>query len=137
MRSWLVVGAIVAVVAGCGDDAQVVDLPYESANTAKSAGSEALNAWLAEARGKTVRWSGRVVEAQRVRGDDFVEEALVLIDMDNGAAGAEAPDVIMQIPVSQVDVLSPGQTVTYVATVRDIERSWDTELIRLELKEIN
>ena len=115
----------------------MIDLPYESANTAKAAGSEAFNAWLTEARGKTVRWSGRVVEAQRVRGDDFVEEALVLIDMDNGAAGAEAADVIMQIPVSKVDALSPGQAVTYVATVRDIERSWNTELIRLELKEIN
>ena len=115
----------------------MIDLPYESANTAKAAGSEAFNAWLTEARGKTVRWSGRVVEAQRVRGDDFVEEALVLIDMDNGAAGAEAADVIIQIPVSKVDALSPGQAVTYVATIRDIKRSWNTELIRLELKEIN
>ncbi len=137
MRSWLVVGAIGAVLAGCGDDAQVVDLPYEAAKAAKAAGDAALSSWLADARGKTVRWSGHVVEAQRVRGDDFIEEALVLIDMDEGAAGAEAPDVIMQIPVSQVDALGPGQAVTYVATVRDIERSWGTELIRLELKEIN
>jgi hypothetical protein len=87
-------------------------------------------------KGKAVRWTGRITEVSRQRGDDYIEEAYLFVDMDPPGQGSAAADVTFQMPVSAAATSKPGQPVTFLAVIREFERGAEGVLLKMELKEL-
>lgn len=87
-------------------------------------------------KGQTVKWSGRVVESVRQFGDDYIEEGLLLVDLDADGQVTKAADAVFMIKPSQIDSFKPDQPVTFVAVIREFEKGQDGPVLKLELKEI-
>ncbi|MBK8908084.1 MAG: hypothetical protein IPM60_09280 [Rhodospirillales bacterium] len=141
MRSvYATAAAMVAVlgVTACGDgEPEVADIPYDQVRAAMEGDAAAWRSYSSEIKGKTVRWTGRMVRAERVRGDDYVEEGEAYIDMDADGQGSPAPDVVLQIPVSQVDALNtPERPVTFRATILGFVPAEGGQMIEMNLKEL-
>lgn len=102
------VAAILAALAACGEP-PIEDIAFEDTRTAAREGNDAF----AEYKGKRVRWTGQTVTVERRFGDDYAEEAWLLLDMD-GVAGH---DVEVPVKLSQRDAFAVGQPVTFVATI--------------------
>ncbi len=123
------------VVAACGET-EVSDVSFGQVREAMAGDGAGFDQYFPSVKGKAVRWTGRVTESARRRGDDFVEEGHLFVDMDEPGAGSEDPDVTFQIPVSAIDTLKPGDPVTYVAIIREFERTDGRILLKLELKSL-
>ncbi len=83
-------------------------------------------AWEA-VRSKKVRWTGKVVQALMIHGDDFVKEFYLRYDPDFGA-GTFAE---VQINPSQAEDFKPGQAVTVTALILSHEKENETILVKL------
>jgi hypothetical protein len=119
----------------CDGGEKKADLPFAPVREAMDKDAQAFAAYFQTIKGQPVTWTGRVTEVLRQRGDDYVEEAYVFVDMD--ASGREAADVTFQIPVSAVDKLQVGQPINYVAVIREFERNDNAVVLKLELKQLN
>ena len=138
MRTFVAVGLVSSglLLAACdGGQEEPAAIVYPEIRAAMDGGDAAA---LDTYKGALVRWTGQVVEARRQFGDDYAEEGVLLVDMDTPAAGQEPePDVSLLIPPSKVPELTPGQPITFVAVIREIERRGRGEpLLRLELKNL-
>ena len=126
-------GLLLVACDGAGEPSNIV---YPDVRAAMEGDAAAFDTY----KGKTVRWTGQVVEAIRQFGDDYAEEGVILVDMDAppDAAGQEPePDVSLLIPPSRVPELIPGQPVTFVGVIREIQRGGRGErLLRLEFKSL-
>ena len=78
-------------------------------------------------RSKKVRWTGKVVQALMIHGDDFVKEFYLRYDPGFGA-GAFAE---VQINPSQAEDFKPGQAVTVTALILSHEKENETILVKL------
>jgi hypothetical protein len=138
MRAFAAVGLIFSslLLATCDGAEEPSNIVYPDVRAAMNGDTAAFDAY----KGETVRWSGQVVESRRQFGDDYVEEGVLLVDMDapRDAAGQKPePDLSLLIPPSKVPELTPGQPITFVAVIREIEkRSRGEPLLRLELKNL-
>lgn len=134
MRSVLWLGLLCAGLglAACGGEVPAADTPYDDVRAAIAGGS------LGDYRGQTVRWTGTVAEARRQFGDDYIEEGVLLVDMDDAAEDDGAPDLIMTTPAAAVDDLEVGNPVTFIAVIRETQRHPGSggTLLRMELKEL-
>jgi hypothetical protein len=138
MRAVVAIGLVSSglLFAACDGAEEPSNIVYPDVRAAMEGDAAAFDAY----KGETVRWTGRVVEARRQFGDDYAEEGVLLADMDapRDAAGQEPePDVSLLIPPSKVPELTPGQPVTFVGVIREIQRGARGErLLRLELKSL-
>ena len=121
----------------CDGGEKKADLPFAPVREAMDKDAQAFTAYFQTIKGQTVTWTGRVTEVSRQRGDDYVEEAHLFVDMDAPGQGKEAADVTFQIPVSAVEKLQVGQPVNYVGVIREFERSDNAVVLKLELKQLN
>lgn len=121
----------------CDGGEKKADLPFAPVREAMDKDAQAFAAYFQTVKGQTVNWTGRVTEVLRQRGDDYVEEAYLFVDMDAPGQGREAADVTFQIPVSAADKLQAGQPVNYVAVIREYERTDNAVVLKLELKQLN
>ena len=76
---------------------------------------------------EVVRWTGKVVQALMIHGDDFVKEFYLRYDPGFGA-GAFAE---VQINPSQAEDFKPGQAVTVTALILSHEKENETILVKL------
>lgn len=124
------------LLATCDGAEEPSNIVYPDVRAAMDGDAAAFEAY----KGKTVRWTGQVVESRRQFGDDYIEEGLLLVDMDAPRDAAEQepePDLSLLIPPSKVPDLTPGQPVTFVGVIREIQRSGGNErLLRLEFKSL-
>ena len=135
--AWIVTGVLLStVLSACGEGEQVSDLKFAEVRKAKDGGQDALRSYVEEVRGKKVRWSGTVTEALRERGDDYIEIAFLLVDVDAKGEGSPDADVIFEIKPSQVDELPSGQNVTFVGAIREVDRRGDGSLLMIEVDEV-
>ncbi len=130
--------AVLAILglAGCGEEptSEVdIDSLLQKAAANDSAPFEAA---FAEVKGKKVAWSGAVVESQRVFGDDYVEEGILIVDVDPASAPPEA-EVRFNIPPSRIDDFKPGQAVKFTGIIREFELRNGPPLLVLEMKDVN
>lgn len=138
MRAFAAVGFILGglLLAACDGGKKPSNIAYSDVRAAMDGDAAAFDAY----KGETVRWNGQVVESRRQFGDDYVEEGLLLVDMDaarDGARQEAEPDLSLLIPPSKVPELTPGQPVTFVGVIREIERGGrGRPLLRLELKSL-
>lgn len=134
----LAVSATIAALslAACGDGGEVVDIPFTEVRLAMDGGSQGFDAYFPSIKGKTVRWTGRVVDSYSVMGDHYMEQGFLMVDMDTGGPDSAAPDVTLRIPVPKVDSLKPGDPVTFVASIIRFERKPEGVLLVLELDEL-
>ncbi|MCW5699048.1 MAG: hypothetical protein KIT00_04340 [Rhodospirillales bacterium] len=124
-------------MAACDGGSEVAEVPFSKVREALDGEVQAQQAYFDTIKGKTVRWSGHIVRADRVHGDDYVEEGHLLVDMDEAGQGSPAADVTFEIPVSKIDPLNkPGEPVTFVATILALTTSNDGPLIQMNLKEL-
>ena len=121
----------------CDGGDKKADLPFAPVREAMDKDAQAFAAYFQTVKGQPVNWTGRVTEVLRQRGDDYVEEAHLFVDMDPPGQGKEAADVTFQIPVSAVQKLQVGQPVNYVAVIREFERTDNAVVLKLELKKLN
>lgn len=121
----------------CDGGEKKADLPFAPVREAMDKDAQAFAAYFQTIKGQTINWTGRVTEVSRQRGDDYIEEAYLFVDMDQPGQGQEAADVTFQIPVSAVDKLQAGQPVNYVAVIREFERNDNAVVLKLELKKLN
>jgi hypothetical protein len=134
---WLVTGVLLStLLSACGNGEPVSDLKFTDVRKAKDGGPDALRSYVEEVRGKKVRWSGTVTEGRREHGDDYMEIAYLLVDVDAPGEGSPDPDVIFEIKPSQVDELPAGQKVTFVGTIRELDRRGDGTMLVLEVDEV-
>jgi hypothetical protein len=140
MMRVLVAAGLVAsglAVAGCDGGQAPSNVAYPEVRAAVDGGDAAA---FDRYKGETVRWTGQVVEARRRFGDDYAEEGVLFVDMDESAESAATdlePDVTFLIPPSKVPEMTAGEPVTFVAVVREVERGATGErLLRLELKDL-
>lgn len=136
MRWWSLIvgiGGLILVLGACGEDADEVSaVTFPEVRAAVDQGPSGLD----PIKGETVRWSGRVVEALSQRGDDYVEEGVVLVDMDSEGQRPE-PDVIFNVAPSKLESLESGKPVAFVAVIREMTRGTAGEpLLRVELKKL-
>ena len=134
-----VLGGLISIgllLAACDGAEAPSNIMYPDVRAAMDSDAAAFEVY----KGKTVRWTGQVVESRRQFGDDYIEEGLLLIDMDapRDEAGQELePDLSLLIPPSKVPKLTPGQPVTFVGVIREIQRSdRGRRVLRLELKSL-
>jgi hypothetical protein len=123
-------------LAACDGGGKTADIPFGQVREAMNKDAAAFQTYFPSIKGQTVQWSGRVTEVSRQRGDDYVEEIHLFVDMDQAGHGSDAADVTFQIPVSAAETVKAGQPVSYVAVVREFERNADGVLLKLELKEL-
>lgn len=129
--------AVAPWLAACDGGDKKADLPFAPVREAMDKDAQAFAAYFQTIKGQTVNWTGRVTEVSRQRGDDYVEEAHLFVDMDPPGQGKDAADVTFQIPVSAVDKLQVGQPVNYVAVIREFQRDDKAVVLKLELKQLN
>ncbi len=123
-------------LAGCGEEpiSEVnIDSLLQKAATNDPAAFEAA---FAEVKGKKVAWNGAVVESQRVFGDDYVEEGILIVDVDPAGAPPVA-EASFNIPPSRIDDFKPGQAVKITGIIREFELKNGVPLLVLEMKELN
>jgi hypothetical protein len=138
MRAFVAIGLVLSglLLAACDGAKEPSNIVYPDVRAAIEGDPAVFDTY----KGETVRWTGQVVEAIRRFGDDYAEEGLLLVDMDapRDAAGQEPePDVSLLIPPSRVPELTPGQPVTFVGVIREIQRDGrGGRLLRLELKSL-
>lgn len=118
------------LVAAC-DDATVSELGPSEVRVAIADAADPVAA-LKPYAGTRVRWSGTVVAVEKSYEDDFVEVARVLVDLDQAAAGAGVADVAFGIKPSAAGALQPGESVTFVGKIRELDRSTTPPLILME-----
>jgi hypothetical protein len=128
--------ATVPCLIGCDNSGKVTDIPFANVRAAMDQDTQAFKGYFQSIKGQTVRWTGRITEVRRQRGDDFVEEAHMFVDMDEAGRGSPAADVTFQIPISALETRAAGQPVTYVAVLREFERTSDGTLLKMELKSL-
>jgi hypothetical protein len=119
----------------CGDGGEVSDIKFSDFRVAMDGDQAAFITYFDAIKGKTVRWTGRVTESIRQHGDDYIEEGILLVDMDPTGQGSGAADVRFSIPVSKIDTFKPDQPVTYVAVIREFEQTDNGPVLKLELKD--
>lgn len=140
MRHWLLMVMLVAVtgLAACDDSGgNTAELAFAPVREAMDKDAQAFAAYFPAIKGKAVSWTGRVTEVSRQRGDDYIEEAHLFVDMDPPGPGKGAADVTFQIPLSTAAKLQVGQPVSYVGVIREFDRSDDGVILKLELKQLN
>jgi starvation-inducible outer membrane lipoprotein len=134
---WLAMGLLLSpLLVACGEGETVSDLKFSDVRKAKDGGPDALRSYVQEIRGKKVRWSGVVTEAVREHGDDYMEIAFLLVDLDAKGEGSPDADVIFEIKPSQIDALPAGQDVTFVGAIRELDRRGDGTMLMLEVDEV-
>jgi hypothetical protein len=134
---WMTMALATGVwLAACDGGGKTADIPFPQVREAMNKDAQAFAAYFDTIKGKTVRWTGRITEVSRQRGDDYVEEAYLFVDMDQAGQGSQAADVTFQIPVSAVETSKAGQPVTFLAVVREFERNADGVLLKMELREL-
>ena len=119
----------------CGDGGEVSDIQFSDIRVAMDGDEAAFITYFDTIKGKSVRWTGQVVESIRQYGDDYIEEGVLTVDMDSPGQGTGAADVRFSIPVSKIDTFEPGQPVTYVAVIREFEQGDNGPILKLELKD--
>ena len=138
MHAIVAIGLVLSglLLAACDGAEEPSNVAYPDVRAAMTGDAAAFDAY----KGETVRWTGQVAEARRQFGDDYAEEGVLLVDMDapRDATGQEPePDVSLLIPPSRVPELTPGQPVTFVGVIREIQRGGRGErLLRLEFKSL-
>lgn len=134
----LVVGitAVLGLSACDGGNETVSELQVAEVREAMSGDPAAFETYFANIRGQKIKWSGRVVESAKRYGDDYIEEGHLYVDLDAEGQGTKAPDAQFMIKPSQVESFKPDQPVTFVAIIREFEKSPDGPMLKLELKEI-
>lgn len=135
--TWIVTGVLLStLLSACGEDEPISDLTFADVRKAKDGGPDALRSYVGEIRGKKVRWSGTVTKALRERGDDYIEIAFLLVDVDAQGEGSPDADVIFEVKPSQIDDLPAGQNVTFVGAIRELDRRGDGSLLMIEVDEV-
>ena len=134
------VGIAIGIVAGlglaaCGDE-PASDIQVVEVRDAMNGDPAAFETYFDGIKGKTVKWSGRVVESIRQHGDDYIEEGVLTVDLDAEGEGTKAADAKLDIKPSQIDSFKPDQPVTFVAVIREFEPGPDGPVLKLEMKEV-
>jgi len=137
--AWIVTGVLLStLLSACGDDKPAVsEVPFADVRKAMDAGEESFRSYSKDISGKTVVWSGVVTETVREHGDDYIEIGFMLVDFDAAGAGSPAADVIFEIKPSQIDEFQPGDNVTVVGVVRELEKRGNATLLKLEMKDLD
>ncbi len=130
--SLLAVALFAATLAAC-EEQEVSDLGHEATKEAVQSGDR--NAF-EPYKGTKVRWSGTITEAVVRRGDDYVEEAHLYVDLDGASGGDADPDITLGISPDQARELNAGTPITFVAVLREIALGEASPMIRAELVEI-
>jgi len=131
----LIVAAAVFGLAACGEE-PVSDISAESLQQKAASGdAAAFQAGFNEVKGKKVAWGGKVVESLRQFGDDYLEEGMLIVDVDP-AAEPPAPEARFKIPTSRIDGFKPSQPVNFTAVIREYELSGGPLMLVLEMKEV-
>jgi len=126
---------LLCALAAC-DSGEIADIPYAQVRAAAAGGDkEAFKAYFEGIKGKRIAWQGQVVEARPEVGDDFVRTGRLLVDMDAGAEQPPKADLSFEIPPSQIEALSPGTAVSFVAVIREHRFEQEAMALVLELKE--
>ncbi len=135
-------GMAIGIVAGLGlaacdgGDQPVSELQVVDVRNAMNGDPAAFETYFADIKGQRVKWSGRVVESIRQFGDDYIEEGILVVDLDAEGQGSKAADARLPIKPSQIDSFQPDQPVTFVAIIREYEKGPEGPVLKLELKEI-
>lgn len=135
-------GIAMGVIAGLGlaacdgGNETVSDLQVAEVREAMNGDPAAFETYFANIKGQKIKWSGQVVESSKRFGDDYIEEGHLYVDLDAEGQGTKAADAHLMIKPSQVDSFKPEQPVTFVAIIREFEKSPDGPVLKLELKEI-
>ena len=125
----------VALLLGCGEQ-KVSEVSYSTIRAAIDRDEAAFDQAFATVKGQLVRWKGRVTEAQRQRGDDYVEEAYLFVDFDPPGFGSGETDATFKIPISKVGTFAAGQEVTVLGVIREHERGPAGPVLKIELREV-
>lgn len=139
MRSF---GIAMGVMAGLGlaacdgGNETVSDLQVLEVREAMNGDPAAFETYFSSIKGQKIKWSGQVVESAKRYGDDYIEEGHLYVDLDAEGQGTKAADAHLMIKPSKVDSFKPDQPVTFVAIIREFEKSPDGPVLKLELKEI-
>ena len=120
-----------AALTAC-DDGAVSDVRFDDVKGALAGDMDAFDA----AKGKRVVWQGRVVEARKVAGDDYVMTGLLLVDLDEPDTAQPTADLSTDISVDDVAKFTAGQAVTLTGKIREIEVDGSARRIRLESESV-
>ncbi len=124
-------------LAACdGGNETVSDLQVVEVRDAMNGDPAAFETYFEGIKGQKVKWSGRVVESIRQFGDDYIEEGVLVVDLDADGQGTKAADAKFPIKPSQIDSFKPDQPVTFVGIIREYEKSPDGPVLKFELKEV-
>ncbi len=131
-----VAGLVLAVLLPACEDKQIHDLPFAEIRGAAENDAAGFVAYFDQVKGKRVNWQGKVVEARRVFEDDYAETGVLLIDMDAAGGGVRQEDVSFKIPPSRIGDFAPGQSVRFVAVLREYELKNGALRVIMEMKEL-
>lgn len=122
-------------LAACGEPESVPELTYDEVKVARDGGADTYASYVRTISGRKVVWQGRVVEAVRTYGDDYVELGFLYVDMDPPGDAPEA-DLLFEISPSQIETFTPDQPVTFEGVVRELQRDQGRVLLFLQAKEV-
>ncbi len=127
---------VALTLAACGEE-PVSEVSIANLHRKAAAGdASAFKAAFDEVKGKKIAWRGVVVESQRQFGDDYVEEGLLIVDVDPAGTPPVA-EARFNIPPSRIDDFKPGQAVSFTAIIREFELRKGPLMLMLEMKEVN
>lgn len=135
LRTWAAAGLVLALAAGCGEDAPPADIKWVDVKAAEAKGEADLDSYFKDIRGKTVAWNGHVVEVVMETEDDYMRSAFAMVDMDGGGAGAK-PDLRFKVSLDDAPRLTPGTPIAFTATLREVRREGGAPVIQMELRKL-
>ena len=128
--------ALALALVACGEE-PVSEVSIEGLLQQAAAGDiAAFKAAFDEVKGEKIAWTGAVVESQRQFGDEFVEEGLLVVDVDPAGTPPVA-ETRFKIPPSRINDFKPGQTVKFTAIIREFDLTGGPLMLTLEMKELN
>jgi hypothetical protein len=132
-----VAAALIGGLAACGDSGEVSKLSYSDVRHAAQAGDQAsFRGWFRDVRGQRVAWSGRVVEVAAEHGDDFVEIAMLVVDLDSADGGTTDGDVRFPIAAALAEDMFSGREVKFTGRIEDYEWTAHGPVLRLDAQRV-
>jgi hypothetical protein len=124
------------ILNACGDGGKVSELGFDPMRAAMDKGETAFRDYVSSVAGTRVKWSGRVVKAEKTFEDDYVPVARLYVDADTAVATPPVADLVFEFSLDDLEKHKPANSITFIAIIREVTDFAGKKLLRMELKSI-